>query len=1009
MQSPLRSKILSLFVIGQLSLASLLLPSPAHAESKPADTQHFDISAGKLDQVLNQFALEAGIRLHLNAELSRGLESGGLQGQYSVSQGFARLLANTSLYAHRQPDGAYRVSSAMQQGATELAPINVEGRGEIGLLRDKAGYEAVFDEDVSTVYTGKDKVERFKGTDAADLFQGMANTFSADGRNGGGIDPNIRGFQGPGRVPVTIDGTEQAITVWRGYRGASNRSYIDPNLIASIKVHKGPSITPNVHTSVGGAVEITTITAGDVVQPGERFGVEFKMEGSNNSVDPRLPTLLTGQDYREVPEYEGLNNIFYVDPTLRVQTDDDGGGNPFSGGDYSYRLAVGSRLERFDFLGAYAYRSKGNYFSGTRNPEFYETPIPEDGQPVVGRQPVIRPEHMALSHLPGHEVPNTSSEMESWLFKGTYSFSNSNKLEMGIRLTDSTYGEIMASRTGARTDDGLAQWPLSNVRMQAYNVKHRWSPRNDWLDWTANVWTTLTKSNTNTAGGAPNDASQFDPIIRNTAAASSREERYGLDFSNKMRLLKQLDLTLSGSYQNHQLRPSDGLPSVDEMVVGSGAGLRAGSRRELNGSFMLDWRPTDFMVVSIGARYGSYSLTDDYVNNRIEAGDTQSITSYMNQGFEVHYQTAETYTDEEMAERLRIAEEEIALLPSLFPPFIVEILRQGILAEAQNPYYDVIDYDIQWLRDEQGRFSRADNPCLTGVAQNDPKYLPDSCRMGSTIAFDSVLDSGDTLKDKGWMPSLSMTFLLSDNDRLYMRYTEARRFLSLFEGTRGFSAVANPYSPLKPERARNFEAAYIRYFANTSVKLTYFDQKISDVLDRGEFTSFNNLEEQTIRGLEFQGSYDNGRFFTNLSLAYNLENEVCDEHVATLRSADRNFANPTPNCVRAGFASSAGGSYLSARSVPPYSANWLLGGRFLENSMELGLRLNVVAGSHDDDPVQRDDATTFDAYFNYRVTDRITAEFVGTNLGDLYYIEPMAISSVPAPGRTAKFSVAMKF
>jgi hemoglobin/transferrin/lactoferrin receptor protein len=37
---------------------------------------------------------------------------------------------------------------------------------------------------------------------------------------------------------VTVDGTEQALTVWRGYNGANNRNYIDPNLISSIEVEK---------------------------------------------------------------------------------------------------------------------------------------------------------------------------------------------------------------------------------------------------------------------------------------------------------------------------------------------------------------------------------------------------------------------------------------------------------------------------------------------------------------------------------------------------------------------------------------------------------------------------------------------------------------------------------------------------------------------------------------------------------------------------------------------------
>lgn len=67
----------------------------------------------------------------------------------------------------------------------------------------------------------------------------MLNVYSGDSRNSGALDPNIRGIQGPGRVPVTIDGTEQAITAYRGYMGANSRNYIDPNLIGSIKVLKG--------------------------------------------------------------------------------------------------------------------------------------------------------------------------------------------------------------------------------------------------------------------------------------------------------------------------------------------------------------------------------------------------------------------------------------------------------------------------------------------------------------------------------------------------------------------------------------------------------------------------------------------------------------------------------------------------------------------------------------------------------------------------------------------------
>jgi hemoglobin/transferrin/lactoferrin receptor protein len=114
--------------------------------------------------------------------------------------------------------------------------------------------------------------------------------YSGDARNSGALDPNVRGIQGQERVPVTVDGTEQALTVWRGYNGANNRNYIDPNLISSIEVEKSASLTGDVKTSVGGGIAIKTIGIDDVVAPGEEFGMSLKLETSSNSKRRAYPT-----------------------------------------------------------------------------------------------------------------------------------------------------------------------------------------------------------------------------------------------------------------------------------------------------------------------------------------------------------------------------------------------------------------------------------------------------------------------------------------------------------------------------------------------------------------------------------------------------------------------------------------------------------------------------------------------------------------------------------------------
>ncbi|MEH3795395.1 Plug domain-containing protein, partial [Escherichia coli] len=107
--------------------------------------------------------------------------------------------------------------------------------GDITLRNEQTAADSakdkIYDKNVSTLILTKEEIERYKGASAADILKGANGVFSGDARNGNALDVNIRGIQGPGRVPVTIDGTEQAVTVYRGYNGANNRNYLDPMLI----------------------------------------------------------------------------------------------------------------------------------------------------------------------------------------------------------------------------------------------------------------------------------------------------------------------------------------------------------------------------------------------------------------------------------------------------------------------------------------------------------------------------------------------------------------------------------------------------------------------------------------------------------------------------------------------------------------------------------------------------------------------------------------------------------
>lgn len=330
----------------------------------------------------------------------------------------------------------------------------------------------------------------------------------------GALDPNVRGVQGQGRIPVTIDGTEQAITVWRDMAGASNRNYVDPNIVSSVYVEKGPSFNRDVKSGIGGSVAMKTIDADDIVPEGQKYGLEVKAETSTNSVTPRGAVYAENVDYRtlEHPEYSTLGMWrFSLDPSDRL--DPRFSGKNTFGNDRAYRIAAGTKQQDFDAMIAYAYRKKGNYFSGKKGAEAYGYLDPDPQKNVEknlerlgGDINNVSPKTTAvgLFYVPGGEVANTSLETKSWLGKFTYRLPARQSLKFGIRRTDTRFGEVMPSRilsgSGFQGDNyaimrKIAEWPQAWVKQHAYNIDYTWKPQNSrWLDLQASLWATRTKS-----------------------------------------------------------------------------------------------------------------------------------------------------------------------------------------------------------------------------------------------------------------------------------------------------------------------------------------------------------------------------------------------------------------------------------------------------------------------------------------------------------------------------------
>ncbi|EOG1983334.1 TPA: TonB-dependent receptor domain-containing protein [Proteus mirabilis] len=515
--------------------------------------------------------------------------------------------------------------SKTKDNKTDLGQIQVADN----LEKDQQGYAQVYEKDVANIYLGKALIERYQGVSPADLLKSAIGVYSGEARNGRALDPNIRGIQGQGRIPVTVDGTEQAITVYRGYSGASNRNYIDSNLISSIYIEKGPSLNPNIKTGIGGGVAINTLDIRDIVPIGESFGINFKGDISNNAT--RYKDIYTNmiEEYRYYPKFY-QQNAYIIDPALEITPKKSKIEN-FQ--DYSFRLGVGFEKEKFNLLFAYAIREKGNYFAGKRNVEEYSKVDEQllNSVYIMDGKRHFEPYLPFIAHIyrPGNEVPNTSNRNRSFLVKGTLFPQQTHRFSINYRYTDLLFGDIMPSRLSwVRYQENLVnQWPLANITQQAGILTYQYKPEDKKTDLLLRLWGNLTLGHTNTRGGKPREPkmvdfrasrnTRWDPSIDtgflDTASLYQDNNRYGVDFSSLFKLSPQFSISFSGQYQlekldSHELELPDGFDFVTEG--------RAGQRHEVNLALATDWKPLPWFAMNIGGKYHYYHLTDTFLNNK---------------------------------------------------------------------------------------------------------------------------------------------------------------------------------------------------------------------------------------------------------------------------------------------------------------------------------------------------------------------------------------------------------
>ena len=128
---PKRS-VMAVAIATQLSYgAALAVPtlfsSQAVAQNAAVTQQKikFDIAPGQLTEVLNQFAKTSGVYLSADAVLTRGKNSAGLKGIYSVQDALAQLLQGAEIQAQWKDGQTVNLRKMSKQELQELVPVTV--------------------------------------------------------------------------------------------------------------------------------------------------------------------------------------------------------------------------------------------------------------------------------------------------------------------------------------------------------------------------------------------------------------------------------------------------------------------------------------------------------------------------------------------------------------------------------------------------------------------------------------------------------------------------------------------------------------------------------------------------------------------------------------------------------------------------------------------------------------------------------------------------------------------
>lgn len=162
----------------------------------------------------------------------------------------------------------------------------------------------------------QEELERIQANTAAELFRATPGVAASMNGDDAATAINIRGMQQEGRVVVTLDGARQ--DYWRVGHGTGS-FYVEPELLKSATVIRGPASNAYGSGGIGGVVAFETKDASDFLRDGETWALSEKLSYETNGKGVTTSTtgavalggnadLIGNLVYRSREAYQDANN-----------------------------------------------------------------------------------------------------------------------------------------------------------------------------------------------------------------------------------------------------------------------------------------------------------------------------------------------------------------------------------------------------------------------------------------------------------------------------------------------------------------------------------------------------------------------------------------------------------------------------------------------------------------------------------------------------------------------------